>query len=62
VRQPVDAAEIETAVAAAVASAQGVRVDEVVLLAAGSLPYTSSAKIKRAECRSRYLAKQLDLV
>lgn len=62
VRRPVDAAEIETAVAAAVASAQGVRVDEVVLLAAGSLPYTSSAKIKRAECRSRYLAKQLDLL
>ncbi|WP_405672271.1 fatty acyl-AMP ligase [Streptomyces sp. NBC_01530] len=61
-RRPVEAAEIETAVVAAVASAQGVRVDEVVLLAAGSLPYTSSAKIKRAECRSRYLAKQLDLL
>ncbi|MEY9930935.1 acyl-CoA synthetase (AMP-forming)/AMP-acid ligase II [Catenulispora sp. GP43] len=60
-RPTVDASEIESAVAAAVASAQGVRVDEVVLVAAGALPYTSSAKIKRAECRSRYIAAQLEL-
>lgn len=56
----VKATEVETAVRRAVTAAHGVRVAEVVLLRPGVLPYTSSAKIKRAECRERYAAGQFN--
>lgn len=54
----VPAPEIAAAVRRAVTSEHGVRVADVLLLRPGTLPYTSSAKIKRAECRDRYTAGQ----
>lgn len=56
----VKASEVEAAVRRAVTADHGVRVADVVLLRPGILPYTSSAKIKRAECRDRYAADQFD--
>ncbi|MBR8641365.1 fatty acyl-AMP ligase [Streptomyces tuirus] len=54
----VKASDVEAAVRRAVTADHGVRVADVVLLRPGTLPYTSSAKIKRAECRDRYAAGQ----
>ncbi|MGW7290871.1 fatty acyl-AMP ligase [Streptomyces xiamenensis] len=59
-RGAVRAAEIEAAVRRAVTAEHGVRVSEVGLLRPGVLPYTSSAKIKRAECRERWSAGSFD--
>ena len=42
--------------------AVGVAADEVVLVAPGSLPKTSSGKLQRALCRSRYLGAELEMV
>lgn len=42
----------------AVAEAQGLQVSEVLLLPLGSLPRTSSGKLRRSLCRDRYLAGQ----
>ncbi|HVR99607.1 MAG TPA: AMP-binding protein, partial [Thermoanaerobaculia bacterium] len=52
--------EITDAVRRAVAEEHGVRVADVVLLRAGTIPKTSSGKIQRRECRSRYLAGELE--
>ena len=40
----------------AVAAAHGVAVHDLVLLSPGEVPRTSSGKISRAACRTRYLA------
>ena len=44
----------------AVREAVGVRPDDVVLLAPGALPKTSSGKLRRSECRARYQAGELE--
>ncbi|HVG07975.1 MAG TPA: amino acid adenylation domain-containing protein, partial [Thermoanaerobaculia bacterium] len=52
--------EIADAVRRAVAEEHGVRVADVVLLRTGTIPKTSSGKIRRRECRARYLAGDLE--
>jgi amino acid adenylation domain-containing protein len=52
--------EIADAVRRAVAEEHGVRVADVVLLRAGTIPKTSSGKIRRRECRALYLAGDLE--
>ena len=47
------------AIAGAVASRHGVAVSAVVLLRHGSLPRTSSGKIRRGECRTRFVEQDL---
>ncbi|MFG3016316.1 amino acid adenylation domain-containing protein [Streptomyces cinerochromogenes] len=54
-----DVAGITAAVRESVADAHGVSVDEVVLVRLGAIPRTSSGKIRRAECRTRWLAGDL---
>ena len=39
----------------------GLPVREVVLVAPGTLPKTSSGKLQRALCKQRYLAEELQL-
>src|SRR6185369_6204293 len=51
---------IADAVRRAVAEEHGVRVADVVLLRAGTIAKTSSGKIRRGECRARYLAGELE--
>lgn len=48
-------AETTTAIRQGIATAHGLRVHDVLLLARGSLPLTSSGKIRRIDCRQRYL-------
>ncbi|MEU6592219.1 amino acid adenylation domain-containing protein [Streptomyces sp. NPDC046881] len=50
---------ITAAVRESVADGHGVRVDDVVLVRLGAIPRTSSGKIRRAECRTRWLAGDL---
>ena len=40
----------------------GMPAKEIVLVAPGTLPKTSSGKLQRSLCRQRYLAGQLSLV
>ncbi|GGS81893.1 non-ribosomal peptide synthetase [Streptomyces cinerochromogenes] len=54
-----DVAGITAAVRQSVADGHGVSVDEVVLVRLGAIPRTSSGKIRRAECRTRWLAGHL---
>ncbi|MGO1050913.1 fatty acyl-AMP ligase [Crossiella sp. CA198] len=56
---PVPPAEIDLAIRAAVHGEHGLRTGTVRLLAPGTLPFTASAKIQRAECRTRFLAGAL---
>jgi acyl-CoA synthetase (AMP-forming)/AMP-acid ligase II len=56
----VDVAEVRAAIGRAVTARHGIRVHEVVLLKAGTLPFTSSAKIQRIESRSRLLSGGFD--
>jgi len=53
-RRSVSAGDVELAIRESVAAEHSVRVDEVALLRVGSLPFTTSAKLQRSECRSRY--------
>lgn len=46
--------DIKSAVTAAVSNAHGLSVDDLVLVAAGSLPTTTSGKIRRAACTEQY--------
>jgi acyl-CoA synthetase (AMP-forming)/AMP-acid ligase II len=46
---------VRTAVRSAIARNFDIRVDDVVLLAPGSLPRTSSGKVRRSQCRTDYL-------
>lgn len=50
----VDTAEVATAVRSAVSAAHGLAVRDVVLIGPGELPRTSSGKVRRAACRTRY--------
>ncbi|GGW51049.1 non-ribosomal peptide synthetase [Streptomyces caelestis] len=54
-----DAATAIDAVRAAVVAGHGVMPDEVVLVRMGAVPRTSSGKIRRSECRTRWLAGDL---
>ena len=54
-RQPQDRADVIRAVRSAVNAAFGVVLADVALLRPGELPRTSSGKVRRTECRSRYL-------
>ncbi|GDY33390.1 fatty acyl-AMP ligase [Gandjariella thermophila] len=58
-RGAVPAAELRRAIRDAVAAAHGLTVHDVVLLKTGSLPFTTSGKLRRAECRARYRAGDL---
>jgi fatty-acyl-CoA synthase len=49
-------------VAQRVRDAVGLPPEEVVLVAPGTLPKTSSGKLQRSLCRSRYLESELELV
>lgn len=48
--------EVARAMRAGVSAAYGLPLSEVVLIAPGSLPRTSSGKVRRAQCRMDYLA------
>ncbi len=52
--------EIAGSVRRAVAEEHGVRVADVVLLRIGTIPKTSSGKIRRRECRALYIAGDLE--
>jgi fatty-acyl-CoA synthase len=54
-----DPQAIRQAVATRVRHAVGLTLEEVVLVNPGSLPKTSSGKLQRSLCRSRYLAAEL---
>ncbi|HKH43059.1 MAG TPA: amino acid adenylation domain-containing protein, partial [Thermoanaerobaculia bacterium] len=55
-----DLAGVGEAVRRAVADEHGVPVADVVLLCAGTIPKTSSGKIRRRECRNLYLGNSLE--
>ncbi|MBV9412900.1 MAG: fatty acyl-AMP ligase [Acidimicrobiia bacterium] len=55
-----DAATVRDGIARAVRQSGGVRPDDVVLVAPGTLPKTSSGKLRRGECRTRYQAAELE--
>jgi fatty-acyl-CoA synthase len=57
-----DPSELREAVAVRVREAVGLPPEEVVLVAPGSLPKTSSGKLQRSLCRTRYLDAALDLL
>ena len=53
-------AEVATAIRRAVTAEHGIAVSDVVLLRLGTLPFTSSGKIQRMECRARYQSGNFD--
>jgi fatty-acyl-CoA synthase len=57
-----DTSPVRQAVATRVREAVGVPPEEVVLVAPGTLPKTSSGKLQRSLCRTRYLDAALELV
>ncbi|HEX7166744.1 MAG TPA: fatty acyl-AMP ligase, partial [Acidimicrobiales bacterium] len=58
-----DVAErVRSEVSARVRAAIGLPPEEVVLVLAGTLPKTSSGKLQRSLCRTKYLGAQLELV
>lgn len=50
---------LRRAVRRALANAHDLRVDEVIFVAPGSLPRTTSGKLRRSECRERFLAGRM---
>jgi acyl-CoA synthetase (AMP-forming)/AMP-acid ligase II len=52
--------EVAAAVRRAVTAEHGIPVSDVVLLRLGTLPFTSSGKIQRTECRARYQSGDFD--
>ncbi len=52
-------AEITRAARASVAAEHGINVDDLVLVAPGAVPRTSSGKVRRRACRDAYLAGEL---
>jgi fatty-acyl-CoA synthase len=58
-RQPKDANLIARAIRGQVGEGLGVVVDEVVIVPAGTLPKTSSGKLRRLETKARWAAAQL---
>ncbi|GGO90204.1 fatty acyl-AMP ligase [Wenjunlia tyrosinilytica] len=61
-RVTVGSDEIEQAIREAVFAEHGLRTDDVLLLKAGSLPFTTSGKLQRAQCRHRYRARAFTAV
>jgi len=57
-----DPAVVRDGIVRAVGHAGGVRPDDVVLVAPGTLPKTSSGKLRRSECRARYQDAKLEQV
>ena len=55
-----DPAAVRDDIARAVRESVGVRPDDVVLLQPGTLPKTSSGKLRRSLCRARYQAAELE--
>ena len=55
-----DPAAVRDGIARAVGTAAGIRPSDVVLLAPGNLPKTSSGKLRRSLCRGRYLRSELE--
>ena len=55
-----DPAAVRDAIARVIRDTAGVRPDDVVLLAPGTLPKTSSGKLRRGVCRARYQAAELE--
>ncbi|WP_063920661.1 fatty acyl-AMP ligase [Nocardia mikamii] len=53
---PADASDIARRVRVAVTTVHGISPTEVLLLSRGAIPKTSSGKVRRAECRTRYRA------
>jgi acyl-CoA synthetase (AMP-forming)/AMP-acid ligase II len=53
--------EIVTAVRRAVSAQHGINVDEVVFIKPGTLPRTSSGKVRRAQTRADFTSKALEL-
>jgi acyl-CoA synthetase (AMP-forming)/AMP-acid ligase II len=58
----IDAHELARTIRRQVLDAHEILVSDVVLIRTGSLPKSSSGKVQRNQCRSLYLAKQLDVV
>ena len=58
-RQTERCPDVASAVRAAIANSYQLRVDDVVLMQSGTLPKTSSGKVKRSQCRLDYLAGTL---
>ena len=56
-RRPEDLPAVRECVRASVAASHQVKVDDVVLLRPGTLPRTSSGKVRRSQCRADYLAQ-----
>lgn len=61
-RATVAVEEVEEVVREAVFAGHGLRADDVLLVKAGSLPFTTSGKLQRARCRSRYRARVFETV
>lgn len=57
-----DLAPVRARVAESVRRAVGMPAKDIVLVAPGTLPKTSSGKLQRSVCRERYLGQALDLV
>ncbi len=57
-----DLAPLRSQVQDRVRAVAGIPAKDVVLVAPGTLPKTSSGKLQRAQCRARYLEGHLDLV
>jgi fatty-acyl-CoA synthase len=57
-----DADAVRHSVAARVKDVVGMAADEIVLVAPGTLPKTSSGKLQRSLCRDRYLEQELEAV
>jgi len=55
-----DPSAVRDGIARAVSQSGGVRPTDVVLVAPGTLPKTSSGKLRRGECRARYQTSQLE--
>jgi fatty-acyl-CoA synthase len=52
--------QVRAEISRAVRGAVGLRVEDVVLLAPGQLPKTSSGKLRRSICRARYQSRELE--
>jgi acyl-CoA synthetase (AMP-forming)/AMP-acid ligase II len=62
VGEPSEARLVAANVRQAVLQAHGVLLDDVILVAKGQLPKTSSGKIRRSACRDAYLSGALDVL
>lgn len=57
----IDVDDIKKRIRSSITEVHGLRVHDVVLVRTGSIPKTSSGKLQRAICRTRYLEGDLDL-